>query len=316
MVVSPSARSPARMRQDFTCAEATLRWWAVPWRLPPRMAMGGRVLFLRPATVAPMALSGSRMRPMGLRLMLASPVSTQRKSREATSPGSRRMSVPELATSMTLSGSRRPSQPAPWTTRSVPSLLDLHPQRPHSRHRGQSVRRTEEALHAHRTVVHGAQQNRPMRDRLVAGHSDRSPQSLRHRLRRGPRRSAYSLPSPMRSTLEGIAQPVQKGRRHSPRLQTIDEQDEVATHAAAHVVQSEVLDVDAGVAQSGHDLGYGTRTVGHAHGDSIERLGSEVGELEHLLTVRGGRVDGSGNGGFIAIPSGSRRRPATRPRWR
>ena len=116
MLVSPEARSPARRMQDFTWADATEMVCVMPRRAPPRMLTGGRVLPLRPATVAPMAARGRNTRAIGRRRMLPSPVSTQRKSHEATNPGSRRMRVPELATSMTSSGSRRPCQPAPCTT--------------------------------------------------------------------------------------------------------------------------------------------------------------------------------------------------------
>ena len=51
-----------------------------------------------------MSRRGLRTRAMGRRRMLASPVSTQRKGSGATSPGSRRMSVPAFRTSITSVG--------------------------------------------------------------------------------------------------------------------------------------------------------------------------------------------------------------------
>ena len=104
--------------------------------------------------------------------MLASPVSTQKNGSEATSPGSRRMSVPALRTSMTSAGSLRPSQPCPWTSRSVAVLVDRHAQGAHRGDGGQGVGRAEEPGDPQRTVVHRPEQDGAMRHRLVAGYAD------------------------------------------------------------------------------------------------------------------------------------------------
>ena len=82
---------------------------------------------------------------MGRRRMLASPVSTQRNGSEATRPGSRRMSVPALRTSMTSSGSRRPSQPRAVDDQvRRPSSSTCTPEGADRGQRGQSVGGAEE----------------------------------------------------------------------------------------------------------------------------------------------------------------------------
>ena len=84
----------------------------------------------RPDTCAPIAPSGSMMRAIGRRRMLASPVRMQKNGNEASSPGRRRMRVPELATSMTSSGSREAVPASTVDHESVFRFLDCDAQGP------------------------------------------------------------------------------------------------------------------------------------------------------------------------------------------
>ena len=79
----------------------------------PRMASGSRVPSARPTIVAPIARSGSAMRPIGRPRSEASPASSVQKGRPVNTPGSRRAIVPELPQSMRSDGSLSPRRPLP-----------------------------------------------------------------------------------------------------------------------------------------------------------------------------------------------------------
>ncbi len=116
--VTPSAWRPARSTAVLTWALATGSRQVIPFNRPPSMVTGGapsRVLI-----AAPIARSGSATRSMGRRLIDASPVSTERKGRPASTPASIRIVEPELPTSSDPLAARRPVGPSPSTSTARP----------------------------------------------------------------------------------------------------------------------------------------------------------------------------------------------------
>ena len=125
--VVPSASSPASRTQDLTCALATGRSWWTPCRRAPWTVKGGRCPPVASIT-APMAASGPAMRSTGRRRIELSPSSVKRRpSWPASHPGSSRMSVPALPTSMGPSGWSAPRRPAPRRTTSSPRCSAIAP---------------------------------------------------------------------------------------------------------------------------------------------------------------------------------------------
>ena len=166
--VVPLADSPASRMADFTWALATCEVQSMPCSRPPSTRSGGRQRAPRPRTVAPIRPSGSATRSMGRAERDSSPTSSVSHANPATSPASRRMDVPEFPQSSGPSG--RWSRPRPpWST-TVPSLVALDP-RAHRLDRGQrggDVGAVGEPAHPRRPLGQGAQQDGPVRDRLLA----------------------------------------------------------------------------------------------------------------------------------------------------
>ena len=117
--VSPLATSAASIAHDLTCAEATGSRYSVPCSAAPWTVNGGN----RPSRAsieAPIARSGAATRSTGRRRMDASPsmVHCGPLGCPASQPGSRRMSVPALRTSMGASASPAARSPVPRITSS------------------------------------------------------------------------------------------------------------------------------------------------------------------------------------------------------
>ena len=114
-VVDPEASSPASRTQDFTCAEATGSSYSMPDSGRPVTMNGGK----RPSRAsmsAPMSPSGTATRSTGRRRIEASPSSVQLPpSCPASQPGSSRISVPALPTSISPAGAAA-RRPGPRTT--------------------------------------------------------------------------------------------------------------------------------------------------------------------------------------------------------
>ena len=99
-VVGPEASSPASSTHDFTCADATGSSYSIPCSGLPAIVNGGK----RPRSRsirAPIGRSGVATRSTGRRRIDASPSSVQLPpSCPASQPGSSRISVPALPTSI------------------------------------------------------------------------------------------------------------------------------------------------------------------------------------------------------------------------
>ena len=111
-MVGPDASSPASSTHDLIWAEATGSSYSIPWRALPVTVNGGK----RPSVAsirAPISASGVATRSTGRRRIDASPSSVQLPpSCPASQPGSRRISVPALPTSIapaTGAAARRPT---------------------------------------------------------------------------------------------------------------------------------------------------------------------------------------------------------------
>ena len=116
--VSPSATRPAIRTQDLTCALAAGSSYSMPWRRAPSTVKGGNRPS-RASTRAPIMRSGSAILSTGRRRIDASPSSVQRApSCPASHPGSSRISVPALPTSIGPSGTSMLRRPPPRTTTS------------------------------------------------------------------------------------------------------------------------------------------------------------------------------------------------------
>ena len=154
----------------------------MPASAPPRTRSGGktspgRAGSTRPSTVAPMRRSGSATRRIGRRVSEASPTSSVSNGRPASRPISSRIVVPELPQSSAPAAAVRPAKPTPWTrasspasTMSTPSARSaaavdrLSPPRPEPARLDGAVRERPE-------------QQRAVRDRLVARARGRCPRS-------------------------------------------------------------------------------------------------------------------------------------------
>ena len=111
-VVWPPALIPASSTADFTCALATGSSYVSPRSASePSITSGAWPSVV--AISAPICLSGSAIRSIGLELSDSSPVSSKRPDCPATIPASRRISVPALAQST--GPARRPRSPTPRT---------------------------------------------------------------------------------------------------------------------------------------------------------------------------------------------------------
>ncbi len=112
-------------RADFTWALATSSSCRTPLSAPPRMASGASLPPSRPSIVAPIDRSGSTTLPIGRLRREASPVRVEWNGREASSPAISRRQVPALPQSITTSGSRMASTPAPWTVTTPPGAVRI-----------------------------------------------------------------------------------------------------------------------------------------------------------------------------------------------
>ena len=112
------AARPARSTALFTWALGTAVRCSIPWRVAPRTTTGAWPSVVR--TSAPIALSGSATRSIGLSDRLSSPSSTVSNGADASSPASSRIVVPEFEQSSARLGGSRPARPFPSSTRSRP----------------------------------------------------------------------------------------------------------------------------------------------------------------------------------------------------
>src|SRR5690606_21431659 len=155
---------------------------------------------------------GSTTRCIGRERSDASPVKKAVSRVLATAPSSSRAAVPELPISSTSSGSPKPPTPQPRTDQlpapcrrtSAPSArraaavrAHVGAERPQSGSRAVHVLALEKALDLRLADGEAAHDNRPVRDRLVAGHVDGAGEAPRaHRSgshRRVPRRARSRL---------------------------------------------------------------------------------------------------------------------------
>jgi hypothetical protein len=115
-VVGPVAVNPASSTHDLICAEATGSAYSIPCRALPVTVNGGK----RPSVAsirAPIDASGAATRSTGRRRIDASPSSVQLPpSCPASQPGSSRISVPALPTSIAPATGAAARSPTPRTT--------------------------------------------------------------------------------------------------------------------------------------------------------------------------------------------------------
>ncbi len=156
---------------DFTCADAFSLTKLIPRRSPPRIVTGS----VLPSVAAPIARSGPSTRSIGRLDSEASPVKVTSIGKPAAAPISSRAPVPLLPQS---TGARR----APPLGTSHPPFadadaLDLRTERPHGLRRVQDVVAFEQAADARFAARKAAEDQRTMRDGLVARHVRRLPRS-------------------------------------------------------------------------------------------------------------------------------------------
>ena len=168
MVVTPSASRPAKSRHDFTWALA--HGQLVGDRAQPRAVDRQRrvAAVARLVARAPIARSGSITRSTGRRLIEASPSSVNvRPSWPASQPGSRRMSVPALPTSIGPVRLARVAQAGAAHDDAREVHLDERAERARRFARGARVGGLQVVVHAHRFGGHRADERRAVGDRLV-----------------------------------------------------------------------------------------------------------------------------------------------------
>jgi hypothetical protein len=115
------ASSPASSTHDFTCAEAIGSAYSMPCSGPPFTVNGGK----RPSRAsirAPMRRNGAAIRSTGRRRIESSPSTVHAPPGcPASQPGSSRISVPALPTSMSLSTAARSPGPRIVSVPGAPS---------------------------------------------------------------------------------------------------------------------------------------------------------------------------------------------------
>ena len=123
----------------------------------------------RPSIVAPIRRSGSATRRIGRRVSEASPASSVSNGRPASSPISRRIVVPELPQSIGPAGAVQAREPDALDPRLVAGEHAPRPARA-APPRSTGCRRPGRARSPRPRRRQRAEQQRPVRDRLVAGH--------------------------------------------------------------------------------------------------------------------------------------------------
>ena len=142
---------------------------------------------------APIARSGWAIRSTGRRRMDSSPSNVHAPpSWPASQPGSRRISVPALPTSMCASRAARNPGPRMVNVPGAPSSTSA-PERAHGGQSRARVGRVEIAGDVHGIGRHRAEQRRAVRHRLVAGSAQRAPSN-------GPDGSTLRLEASRRTT--------------------------------------------------------------------------------------------------------------------
>ena len=161
---------------DFTWALATLLVQSMPCRAPPLDPQRGQAALARtPRPSAPICSSGSATRSMGRRESEASPVNSVSQSNPATNPASSRMEVPEFPQS---SGSGRLVQATAAPVDAPRCRRPPFDPDPHGLDRGQGARHVSpvgEPVDHRGALGQGAEQDGPVRDRLLPGRADRAP---------------------------------------------------------------------------------------------------------------------------------------------
>ena len=179
-VVGPSAARPASSSADLTCADATgVSMRCPPASGPPSITSGGSVPPARAVMRAPRLRRGVTMRPIGRRRSDPSPLSMDRNGKPASRPLRSRIVVPELPQSSTSAASRRPARPRPRTiTRPSPRSSMSAPSARNASSVGARVGGVEEAVDGRLAGRDGVEEQRAVRNRLVAGHLDGAAQAL------------------------------------------------------------------------------------------------------------------------------------------
>jgi hypothetical protein len=126
---------------------------------------------------APMVASGAITLAIGRADKEASPVSSLAKRWPASSPASSRIPVPALPQSSGSALGRSPCKPTPCTTREPGEGVSMRtPSCCRMRAVARVVLAFEEAVDARRAFRDRRQHQRPVRDRLVAGHAQAAAQ--------------------------------------------------------------------------------------------------------------------------------------------
>ena len=120
---------------------------------------------------APIRRSGSATRSIGRAESDSSPVSVKLPVLEGEQSDDQARERAGVA-AVDLGADCRPRRPAPCTTSSSPSLVDLDAERAHGGERRQGVAGAPEAADARLAVRDGAEEQRAVRDRLVARHGE------------------------------------------------------------------------------------------------------------------------------------------------
>ena len=130
------------------------------------------------STCAPISESGDATRSIGRELSESSPVSSKRRpSWPARRPGSNRASVPAFPQSIGASGSRSPESPTPCRRTTSAVLVHRDAECAHGCERRLRVERSAEAANDRLAVAHSPHEQCAVRDRFVAGHTQRPSQA-------------------------------------------------------------------------------------------------------------------------------------------
>ena len=206
-VVGPSASSPASSTQLLTCAEATGSSYSMPVQRRRRRARAAAGSRRWPRSSAPISRSGAAMRstgPAADRGVAVERVAPARLARQqARQQPQQRAGVVHVDDAVGLAPGRAARRRAPSSSPSR-DLVDLHAERAHGAQGGAACRRCRRSPRTRtRPVADRADQQRAVRDRLVAvdrqlaaqragGRLDVPVARAAHARPRGPRRSAIA----------------------------------------------------------------------------------------------------------------------------
>ena len=137
--------------------------------------------------LAPICSRGSRTRRIGRVRSDASPSNTAAMGQPATAPMTSRQPVPELPKSSGRLRRAKPATPTPRTNQANSPVVHLCPQRPHRPGGMEDIFALREPRNPGLADRQRAQDQRPVRNRLVPGNPGRAGQRPAGRFKRGSR---------------------------------------------------------------------------------------------------------------------------------